>query len=479
MRRYFDEYRGLRETVGHVEPLSLRGVRGQVARDAAWMRDRAVPPAERSRWVARSALHHTGRRAFSALGSRADRLPHPVRAAISLERRGDAPATALAAEPVAASGPGPYASLGALLREGPEPLAAPRSVEGPLHVAIVIPYFRRGSGGHNSIFQIAWRLERAGHSVSIWVHDPSGYHGHQAGSEIRRDLREWFAPLEGPVFKGFDDWHGADVAVATAWETVFPVMRLRGCRSRAYLVHDHEPEFFPTSAERAFAELTYRQGLHAICASPWLAEIVEQRYDGTTSQFQFGVDHAVYAARPGTREPETVIFYGRSVTGRRAVPLGLLALEELHRRRPTVSIEIFGDHQPLRTPFPHTHLGIASPRQLATLYGRATVGLCLSMTNYSLIPQEMLACGLPCVDLAGFSAETVFGEDGPVELVAFDPLAIADGIERLLDDGERWRRRSEAGRAFVAGHTWEAAARQVEAGLRTALAARQGAASLP
>ena len=94
-------------------------------------------------------------------------------------------------------------------------------------------------------------------------------------------------------------------------------------------------------------------------------------------------------------------------------------------------IVVFGDLEPLDAPFPHEHLGIASPEQLAWAFSEATAGLVLSMTNYSLIPQEMLACGLPCVDLAGFSAETVFGADGPVELAPFDPVAIAEVVRDL------------------------------------------------
>ena len=60
---------------------------------------------------------------------------------------------------------------------------------------------------------------------------------------------------------------------------------------------------------------------------------------------------------------------------------------------------------------------------LARAYSEATVGLCLSLTNYSLIPQEMLACGLPCVDLAGASTEAELGRDGGVELAEPDPIA--------------------------------------------------------
>ena len=89
-----------------------------------------------------------------------------------------------------------------------------------------------------------------------------------------------------------------------------------------------------------------------------------------------------------------------------------MALAELHRRRPDVRIVLFGTDKPLHAAFPYEHMGVLSPAQLARLYSEATVGLCLSLTNFSLMPKEMLACGLPCVELAGVSAESIFGADG-------------------------------------------------------------------
>ena len=62
-----------------------------------------------------------------------------------------------------------------------------------------------------------------------------------------------------------------------------------------------------------------------------------------------------------------------------------------------------------------------------------------------------------------------FGADGPVELAPFDPLAICDAIERLLDDIMLRAERSRAGAELVANRTWARAAEQVEAGLRAAL----------
>ena len=44
----------------------------------------------------------------------------------------------------------------------------------------------------------------------------------------------------------------------------------------------------------------------------------------------------------------------------------------------------------------------------------ATVGVVLSLTNPSLVGLEMMACGLPCVELASESMLATFGTDGPL-----------------------------------------------------------------
>ena len=479
MRRYFDEYRGLRETTGHVERLGVRStardVRSLVAADRRWMREQGFAPAGRSAWTARSVVHHGGRKAFAALGSRADRLPSGLQRAISLEGRALGDGSAGGPPPreaIPALGPTSFEALLEVARDGELPLCDPvagMAERERLHIAVVIPPFRRGSGGHSTIYNLLTRLEERGHTVSTWLHDPIGLLGHERAAVVRGNLREFFRPIAGPVFKGFDDWYGADVALATGWDTVFPVLRLPLTRARAYLVQDHEPEFSATSAQSLWARESYLHGLHVIAASPWLAELAEQRYGATATTFDLGVEHAVYKPRAVPRRDDTVIFYARDVTPRRAVPLGLLALEELRRRRPGVRFMLFGDDQPIRAPFPYEHLGIASPEQLSWAYSEATVGLSLSLTNYSLIPQEMLACGLPVVELGGLSLEGVFGADGPVELAAPDPMAIADALERLLLDAGLRERRAREGLAFVAGRTWDRAAAQLERGLREAL----------
>jgi O-antigen biosynthesis protein len=349
---------------------------------------------------------------------------------------------------------------------GPAPLSAAAPGES-LRVAVVVPQFRRGSGGHKTIADLVRGLEARGHEPSIWVEDEEARHH---GEDVDGLWHSFFGRVNKPVRLGFDEWIGADVVLATGWQTVHRSLLLPSVAARAYLVQDHEPEFYGTSAQRTWAEQTYTLGLHPICASPWLAELVRERYGVAASSFDLGVDHESYKPLPTHRRDDLVLFYARAVTPRRGVPLGLLALEELKRRRPQVDIALFGEARKILVPYKHLDLGVMGPDKLAHAYASAAVGLCLSMTNPSLVPTEMMACGLPVVDLDVPSMRATFGADGPVELAAFDPLSICDAIERLLDDLVLRADRSRAGMELVAGRTWARAAEQVEEGMRASLA---------
>jgi glycosyltransferase involved in cell wall biosynthesis len=499
MRRYFDEYRGLRETMGHVEPFGLRQTVGTTWRsvrlDVRWLRDRGATPADLARWTLPSVMHHGGRRAFSALGSRADRLPANWQRRMSLEGRaggasGPADTGVPAPRMVSSLERGkdvrptldrePYAAVDQVWHRGPVPLLEPvpgMASRERLRLALVIPPFARGSGGHGLLFEILSRLERRGHICSVWAHDYAPQFSGARPAVLRGKINEFFAPIAGPVYNGFAEWHGADVVMATGWQTVHPTLLLGNCYQRVYIVNDHEPEFHPTSAESMLAADTYRRGLPCIAGSPWLRDLLVERYFADAQVFEYGVDHDVYQPRPIPRRSDTVVYYAREQTPRRAVPIGLMALAELHRRRPDVKIVLFGSKDPVPTSFPYRHLGIVDPEQLSWLYSEATAGLCLSLTNFSLMPKEMMACGLPCVELAGASAESIFGKSGPLELAPLDPRAIADALERLLVDRQHSEQLSRAGLTYVAEHTWDKATDQVEAGLRWALGLREETAS--
>jgi glycosyltransferase involved in cell wall biosynthesis len=151
------------------------------------------------------------------------------------------------------------------------------------------------------------------------------------------------------------------------------------------------------------------------------------------------------------------------------VPLLLLALAEVKRQRPDVRIELFGDPRGTPRRLDATDLGVLSREELAEAYSRATVGVVLSLTNYSLIAQEMLACGLPCVEADVPSTRAAFGANGPVSLAPLTVTGVAGAVMELLDDRKLRDAHRERGLHLTEQRTWEAAVEDFEGGLREAL----------
>jgi O-antigen biosynthesis protein len=364
-----------------------------------------------------------------------------------------------------------YHTVADLARQGPAPLRAGATLASRtrLRVAVLVPPLVRGSGGLTTILALVDTLADRGHACSLWLEDPHRRR-HAPRRRVQRRLRDYFGPVRAEVHSAFSAWTGADVVVATGWETVPRALLLSDCAARAYLVQDYEPDFFPASAEARWAEQTYSKGLFHVTAGRWLAELLRERFGARADWFELGVDHDIYRLLDVDRRDDTVIVYARRSTPRRAVPLALLALAELHRRRRDLRIVLFGEEHPIRTTFPYHHAGILPEPELARLYAEATVGVSLSLTNYSRVSQEMMACGLPCVELDTPSVRVALGSEGTLTLAPFDPAGLADAIERLLDDRGLRERQSEAGRRLVAERTWDRAGEQFERCLREALA---------
>lgn len=91
-RRFFDEFRALREVHGHVEeagwPYTPAVVRGGVRRDRAYLRAHGAGGWELDRGTLESLLFHGSRSAAAILGTRADRIPAGVRRVLSKDGRG-------------------------------------------------------------------------------------------------------------------------------------------------------------------------------------------------------------------------------------------------------------------------------------------------------------------------------------------------------------------------------------------------------
>jgi glycosyltransferase involved in cell wall biosynthesis len=120
--------------------------------------------------------------------------------------------------------------------------------------------------------------------------------------------------------------------------------------------------------------------------------------------------------------------------------LGVSALQLVKQERPEVEIVFYGDRSEKfqHVPFEFTNVGMTPQiSDLGDLYRSADVGVCFSTTNPSLVPFEMMACGLPVVDLDVNGNEVSYGGRENCMLASASPRDIADKICAILDDPQR------------------------------------------
>jgi glycosyltransferase involved in cell wall biosynthesis/GT2 family glycosyltransferase len=358
-------------------------------------------------------------------------------------------------------------ALRALIRYVPRSLSPPNSPfnSDRMNIHWVIPDFSIGSGGHMTIFRMIWWLELAGHTCTVWIADPAQ---HASAEEACDEILKDFQPIRADVHfadSGIANVVG-DAIVATGWQTVPLVCSLPNFRARFYFVQDLEYHFHPLGSHSVAANWTYTQDLGCICAGPWLAQVLKAKFGRWTRYFHLAYDQEIYTARPAMQAGRSTVpriaVYARMASARRAVELAFLALEYLAKKGVRFHVDLFGDDLTnTRAPFPCTVHGILDAHALTTLYRDVDLGVCFSTTNYSLVPQEMMACGLPVIEIDGESTRSIF----PEKVVTFappHPVQMADEIHRLLRNPPRRREQAETALQWVRQFSWEASAKLVE-----------------
>ncbi|MDX1606120.1 MAG: glycosyltransferase family 4 protein [Candidatus Competibacterales bacterium] len=334
----------------------------------------------------------------------------------------------------------------------------------------VVPHFEIGSGGHTTAFRMIRHLERLGYTCRVVLTGPTSY---TRSGEVRRLIRRHFMPLEAEVVLGESGLRPAEFTVATSWETAYPVRRFAATHHKLYFIQDFEPHFYAHGSSYAFAEATYRFGFTAITAGEWLARLMRERYGLDAYPFGFSYDKASH--RPLARQasgPRRVFFYARNVTPRRGFELGLLALGLVHERLPDVEFVLAGwDTSDYRIPFAHFSAGVVAPQRLVELYSQCDAGLVLSLTNLSLLPLELMACGCPVVSNRGPNVEWQLQHETNALLAETTPEALAAALVRMLEDDDLRARLRHNGLAFARATDWETEARRIHQHLQRIRAA--------
>lgn len=322
----------------------------------------------------------------------------------------------------------------------------------------VIPAFGKGSGGHLNIFRFVANLERLGYECRIII---VGSPQPSSAQQARQEISDWFFPLKASVYLGMDTAPPATYTIATEWRTAYWVRAFSATRYRCYFVQDFEPWFFAMGSEYVFAEETYRFGFIGITAGNWLKEKLASEFNMQTYSVSFSYDKERYKPIPRRLGPDNVqriFFYARPPTARRAFELGLMVLDEVVKRRPAVQVVFAGwDVSNYVIPFKHLNAGLLSLDELPDLYSQCDAALVLSLSNLSLLPLELMACGTPVVSNDAAWTRWLLNSNN-ARLAPTTVAALADALCAVLDDPAETARLRAGGFATVEHTDWSAEA---------------------
>lgn len=350
----------------------------------------------------------------------------------------------------------------------------PPKTERPARIAWLMPSLIEGSGGHRTILQNVQALIERGHDCHLFVeHAPCAEVSGEADQleAIRADLLKFFGFESDKVHLGFTIPAGFDLVFATAWHTA-QVAAWSSVPRKAYFVQDFEAYFMPMGDGYLMAENSYRLGLTPVSIGRWLTHRMSAEFGTFGSYFDFCADHAVYRPLDGVQRERAVCMICQPEKPRRCPRLGIDALGIVKHHRPDVKILLYGSKEQPAIWYEHEWHGLQSVEGCNRLYNRAQVGLCISSSNPSRIPFEMMSAGLPVVDI--HRENNLYDQpDNCVSLAGTRADDIARAIIELLDDERRRASMTENGLRFMADRSLEHGYRQFIVATETILEERE------
>lgn len=329
-----------------------------------------------------------------------------------------------------------------------------------------IPPFGKGSGGHLNIFRFIHNLESLGFTCRIVI---VGEPKPESAAIAKRNIDQWFFPLKADVYVGNDNVPPACFSIATEWRTAYWVRHFEPTLHRCYFVQDFEPWFYPMGSEAIFAEETYRFGFTGITAGGWLKAKLNEEYGMKTHAVGFSYDKHLYSMTKRSIPPKKkrVFFYARPPTPRRAFELGLLVLREVCMKQKNVEVVFAGwDVSNYVIPFPHVNAGLLNLDDLPALYNGCDAALVLSLSNLSLLPLELMACGTPVISNRAPWTEWLL-HDGNARLAQPTVTELADAVCAVISDEAEADRIRKGGFETASQTDWQTEAENMANILRS------------
>lgn len=313
--------------------------------------------------------------------------------------------------------------------------------------AIISPSPIKGSGGVARIFNFSDALSKAGYQCDVYVFDS----GTKSKQQIKAEAQRYYGASGFNVICGVDIKDSYDYIMATRWDTAKYVRDAQALH-KLYLVQDFEACFNPAGDGTIFAENSYLYGLQTITYGRWLATKLSHEYGNTPYYLDFSSDlDSFYVTQPYAdrlSSPPSICFVYQHDKPRRCPRLGIEALGIVKSLRPDVEIHLVGSEESPPLWFDYKNAGILDLAGLNELYNKCHVGLCLSSSNPSCNPFDMMAAGLPSVELYRENNLYDIPEEG-VLLAHQTPESIAEAIIHLLSNNNLRQNMSAFGSEYM------------------------------
>jgi predicted HAD superfamily hydrolase/glycosyltransferase involved in cell wall biosynthesis len=333
-----------------------------------------------------------------------------------------------------------------------------------LKIGVYAPAPIIGSGGHRTIFNIARRLQRLGAELFIFLESE----GAGVGA-----VEEYLQGTPAHINIGWTKSLPMDLVIATiAHSPAYLADYQYG--AKAYLIQDFEAGFNPLSDAYIVAENSYCQGLSAFTIGNWLTHVLGTQYSVNAVPGGLGVDTDLYRPLPNVARENAICFLYQPDKPRRTPQLGIAALRLVKAARPDVKIYVYGSDLPIYLDFEVENLGLIRDLEaINVLYNRCKLGLCVSISNPSRIPYEMMAAGTVPVDVYRYN-NLLDHENGTAVLSYQSETSLAEAMLGLLNNPKKLASRAAAciASAQTRTLTWE---QDVIANNMFDLIARQGA----
>lgn len=334
----------------------------------------------------------------------------------------------------------------------------------------LVPGLVKGSGGHINIFRFVYLLEELGWTNQRILILDANFSEEDTEETVRQQITDNFFPIKSRIYLCEEELEETEFIISSLWTTAYFAKKVKNVSSFIYFVQDFEPYFYPMGSYYIFAEQTYKMDFLGITAGSWLSHKLCSEYHMETYPLSFSYDRELYKILNNKEdtfeEGNKVLFYARVNTERRGFDIGINILNLLNKKMSNLEVVLIGgDVHMFEFEFKNYQYGSIPIEELSKIYNECDAALVISLTNLSLLPLELMACGCPVVSNRGENVEWLLNDNNAV-LSDFDLDEFAEKIFLLLTNKELWKKKRKAGIEFVKESSWKNEAEKMSAILK-------------